>query len=79
MRAMKVAIPAVFLMAGFLVCTTSSYGKPEYMKKEGVKTCTVCHGKVEAKEAMAKNLNDTGKCYAANDHSLAKCKVPDKK
>jgi hypothetical protein len=76
---MKVAVPAAFLMAGFMLCTTSSYGKAEYMKKEGVKSCTVCHGKVEAKEAMAKNLNETGKCYAENDHSLAKCKVADKK
>lgn len=83
MRTLKVAVPAAFLMAGFMLCTTISYGKPEYMKKEGVKSCTVCHGKIEtgatAKEAMAKNLNETGKCYAANDHSLAKCKVPDKK
>jgi hypothetical protein len=79
MRAMKVAVPAAFLMAGFMLCTTSSYGKAEYMKKEGVKSCTVCHGKVEAREAMAKNLNETGKCYAENDHSLAKCKVADKK
>jgi hypothetical protein len=22
------------------------------------------------------DLNDTGKCYKANDHSLAKCKAP---
>jgi hypothetical protein len=83
MRTLKVAVPAAFLMAGFMLCTTTSYGKPDYMKKEGLKTCTTCHGKIETgptmKEAMAKNLNETGKCYAANDHSLAKCKVPDKK
>lgn len=78
MRAMKVAVPAALLMAGFMLCTMSSYGKQEYMKKEGVKSCTVCHGKIEGKEAMAKNLNEVGKCYAENDHSLAKCKV-DKK
>jgi hypothetical protein len=35
-----------------------------------------CHGKVEAKENMPKNLTEVGKCYAANDHSLAKCNVP---
>ena len=29
---------------------------------------------MEAKDLMAKNLNETGKCYAENDHSLAKCK-----
>ncbi len=76
MRTLKVAVPAAFLMAGFMLCTTTSYGKPEYMKKEGVKSCTVCHSKMEAKESMAKNLNEVGKCYAANDHSLAKCNVP---
>jgi hypothetical protein len=30
-------------------------------------------------KAGAKDLNDTGKCYGANDHSLAKCKAPEKK
>jgi len=50
----------------------------EYAKKEGGAKCTVCHGKMEGKEAMAKNLNETGKCYAANDHSLAKCKTEKK-
>jgi hypothetical protein len=75
MRAIKLALPAGFLLAGFVLCTTQSFGKPEYMKKEGVKSCTVCHAKVEAKDQMAKNLNDTGKCYGANDHSLAKCKT----
>ena len=80
MRAMKVAIPAAILMTGFMLCTTASYGKPEYMKKENLKSCTACHSKMEGqKELMAKNLNDTGKCYAENDHSLAKCKTPDKK
>jgi hypothetical protein len=74
MRALKLIIPAALLTAGFMICTTASYGKPEYMKKEGVKSCTVCHSKVEAKDMMAKNLNATGKCYAENNHSLAKCK-----
>jgi hypothetical protein len=75
MRVIKLALPAGLLLAGFVLCTTASFGKPEYQKKEGVKSCTVCHSKMEAKEAMAKNLNETGKCYAENDHSLAKCKV----
>jgi len=79
MRSWKLAVPAAILMAGFVLCTTASYGKPEYMKKENLKSCTTCHSKMEGKDAMAKNLNDTGKCYAENDHSLAKCKVPDKK
>jgi len=77
MRKLKLAIPAAILMAGFLLCTTATYGTPAYMKKEGVKSCTTCHVKVGAPDAMKKdpNLNDTGKCYKANDHSLAKCNV----
>ncbi len=78
MRALKVAVPTVILTTGFLLCTMTGFGKQEYAKKEG-KSCTTCHGKVEAKEAMAKNLNDVGKCYQANNHSLATCKVPEKK
>jgi len=77
MRTLKLAIPAAIVLAGFLVCTTATYGKPEYMKKEGVKSCTVCHAKISAPAAMKQDpsLNDTGKCYQANDHSLAKCNV----
>jgi hypothetical protein len=71
MKTLKVALPAAILAAGFLVCTMSSYGKPEYMKKEGLKSCTYCHV-----TAGKKDLNDTGKCYAKNDHSLAKCPAP---
>jgi hypothetical protein len=73
MRAMKVALPAAILMAGFLLCTSATYGKPEYAKKEK-QSCTYCHVK-----AGAKDLNDTGKCYKDADHSLAKCKAPEKK
>jgi hypothetical protein len=47
-----------------------STAKPEYAKKEG-KKCTYCHT-----AAGKPDLNDTGKCYKANDHSLAKCKAP---
>ena len=36
MRALKLIVPAALLTAGFMICTTASYGKPEYMKKEGV-------------------------------------------
>jgi hypothetical protein len=73
MRAMKVALPAAILMAGFLLCTSATYGKMEYAKKEK-QSCTYCHVK-----AGVKDLNDTGKCYQANDHSLAKCPAPEKK
>jgi hypothetical protein len=64
MRTLKLAIPAAVLMLGFLVCTSASYGKPEYAKKES-KTCTFCHVKLGDKE-----LNDTGKYYQAHEHSL---------
>jgi len=33
--------------------------------------CVYCHTKMGSKE-----LNDTGKCYKANNHSLDKCKAP---
>jgi cytochrome c553 len=73
MRAMKLALPAAILMTGFLICTSATYGKAEYSKKEK-QACGYCHVKMGAKE-----LNDTGKCYQANDHSLATCKAPEKK
>ena len=75
MRMLKLAIPVGIVAAGFLLCTTASYGKPEYMKKENLKSCTTCHSKAATKAEP--NLSEIGKCYAANDHSLAKCTVPD--
>lgn len=60
-------------MTGFLFCTTASYGTPAYMKKAGVKSCNVCHARPGTKDNP--NLNDTGKCFKANDYSLAKCNV----
>ncbi|HEY1497188.1 MAG TPA: hypothetical protein VGF49_21680 [Candidatus Solibacter sp.] len=71
MRALKLVVPAALLMTGFLVCTTASYGTPEYMKKEK-KSCTFCHAKAEPqnKEAMQKNLTDAGTYYKEHSHSL---------
>jgi hypothetical protein len=78
MRAVKLAIPSVALLGGFLVCTFSMSGTPEYSKKEK-KACTACHGKMSSDKAeMNKNLNATGTCYKDNDHSLAKCETPKK-
>ena len=74
MRMIKLVLPATVLMTGFLVCTTASYGKPEYAKKENIKSCTTCHSKMGAKP----ELNDTGKCYSKN-HSMEGCKVEEKK
>ncbi len=68
MRALKVAIPSLILAAGFLVCTTASYGTPVFAKKTG-KTCTFCHAKITSKEEMPKNLTAAGKYYQEH-HTL---------
>lgn len=68
MRKIQIALP-ILLGAGFLLCTTASYGKQEYAKKEK-KACTFCHAKVEAKDNMPKNLTAAGKYYQSHDHSL---------
>ena len=70
---LKLVAPSAILFAGFVLCTSSSYGTPEYSKKEK-KACNYCHTKIVSdKTEMAKELNDTGNCYKSNDHSLAKC------
>jgi len=75
MRALKLVLPAAVLTAGFLICTTASYGTPDYAKKEK-KACTFCHAKMEPgskdgkNAAMVKNLNDAGKYYKDHNHSL---------
>src|ERR1039458_9964104 len=38
--------------------------------KKEKKACTYCHGKIEGKEAMPKNLNDAGTYYKGHDHKL---------
>ncbi|HWU36510.1 MAG TPA: hypothetical protein VN203_02620 [Candidatus Acidoferrum sp.] len=60
----KLIVPAALVLGGFLVCTTASYGKPEYTKATK-KACTFCHQKNEPanKDAMNKNLTDAGKYY----------------
>jgi len=61
----KITLPAVILLGGFLVCTTASFGKTEYVAKTK-KTCVYCHEKnvPNDKAAMNKNLTDAGKYYA---------------
>ncbi len=74
MKTLKLALPAAILGAGFLICTTTSYGTPAYAKKEGKgSNCTYCHVTTGKKD-----LNDTGKCYKANKYSLEKCPAPKK-
>ena len=64
MSNLKIILPAAFLMGGFLVCSTASFGKAEYTKATK-KTCTFCHKTNEPakKEVMAGNLTDAGKYY----------------
>ena len=68
MRIFKLALPVGIVAAGFLFCTSLTFGKQEYLKKENVKSCTVCHSKMGMTKD-APNLNDVGKCYSENDHT----------
>jgi len=65
MSQLKLIVPAVIVLGGFLVCSTATYGKQEYMKATK-KACVYCHAKVlpTDKDAMNKNLTDAGKYYA---------------
>jgi hypothetical protein len=60
MSHLKIALPAAVLFGGFLICTSASYGKAEYVKTTK-KACTYCH--VDAK-AKPKELTDAGKYFA---------------
>jgi len=64
MSRLKLIVPAAIVLAGFLVCSTATYGKPEYTKATK-KACLYCHQKNEPgnKEAMSKNLTAAGKYY----------------
>lgn len=59
MRQLKLIIPAVILAGGFLLCSTATYGKPDYTKATK-KACVYCH--VDAQKAP-KELKDAGKYY----------------
>jgi hypothetical protein len=61
---MKFVVPAFVLFLGAMVCSTLTYAKPDYTKKEK-KACTFCHVSAKSKE-----LNDAGKYYKEHDHSL---------
>jgi len=64
MSKLKLFVPAAIVLGGFLVCSTASFGKPEYTKATK-KACLYCHQKNEAsnKDAMSKNLTEAGKYY----------------
>jgi hypothetical protein len=59
MSRLKLIVPAAFVLGGFLVCSTASYGKPEYTKSTK-KACAFCH--VDAQKAP-KELKEPGKYY----------------
>jgi inorganic pyrophosphatase/exopolyphosphatase len=59
MLKIKYAVPAAILLAGFLLSSTLSFGKPEYVKTTK-KACTYCH--VDSK-AKPKELTQAGKYY----------------
>jgi hypothetical protein len=60
MYQLKIALPAIILLGGFLVCSTDSYGKVEYVKATK-KACAFCH--VDSK-AKPKELTEAGKYYS---------------
>jgi hypothetical protein len=71
MKLFKVLV-ALAILSGSLLSISTTSAKSEYARKEG-KNCKYCHSAMPPK---ADNLNDVGKCYKANDHSLAKCAAP---
>ena len=56
----KLFVPAAILLGGFLVCSTASFGKPEYTKQTK-KACAYCH--VDQKK-NPKDLTDAGKYFS---------------
>jgi hypothetical protein len=59
MSRFKIIVPAALVLGGFLICTTTSYGKAEFTKQTK-KACTYCH--VDAQKAP-KDLKAPGKYY----------------
>ena len=60
----KLIVPAALVLGGFLVCSTASYGKPEYTKQTK-KACSFCHTQAAPKagDPKAKDLKDAGKYF----------------
>ncbi len=69
MRAIKLVVPVAVAFVGLIICTSATYGKPEYAKKESQK-CVYCHTKMGSKDVMEKSLTDAGQYYKAHDHSF---------
>ena len=60
MSHLKITLPAAILLGGFLLCSTSSYGKAEYTKQTK-KSCAYCHVDQKAKP---KELTEAGKYFS---------------
>ena len=67
MKAIKVTLVLAAIAGWMAVSSSLMLGKPEYTK-DTKKPCTYCHIKAGSKE-----LNDVGKCYEKNKHSLEGC------
>ena len=72
MRLFRVLFVLAILSGTLVSLSTNSAATSAYAKKEG-KSCKYCHSAMPPK---ADNLNDTGKCYKTNNHSLEKCPAP---
>ncbi|MGD0695322.1 MAG: hypothetical protein ABSB82_10770 [Terriglobia bacterium] len=74
MKGLRISLLMAVLVGGLTLTSSLMLSKPEYAKKEGNKKCTYCHVK-----AGSKDLNDIGKCYQKNKHSLEGCESKEKK
>jgi len=66
MSKIKYLAPALVLLGGLVVSSTSSYAKPEFVKTTK-KACTFCH--VDSK-AKPKELTEAGKYFKEHNNSL---------
>jgi hypothetical protein len=64
MSVARFVIPALILLGGLAVTSTSSLAKPEYTKREK-KACAFCHV-----TATSRELNEAGKYYKQHNNSL---------
>jgi hypothetical protein len=59
MNHLKITLPTAIVLAGFLICSTATYGKPDYTKQTK-KVCSYCH--VDPQKTP-KDLKDPGKYF----------------
>jgi hypothetical protein len=71
-KRLGVTLAILLFGAGLALTSVQTQATVEYAKNEK-KACTVCHTKAGSKE-----LNDVGKCYEKNKHSLKGCEPKEK-